>query len=189
MLKWLNNLSIFKSGKQIIRQKMDLVEHARSIGVKVGNGCRLFPCNFGSEPYLISIGNHVTITNGVSFITHDGGVWVLRNEHPEIDYIRPIVIYDNCFIGFNAIILPGITIGPNSIVGAGAVVTKNVPPDCVVAGVPAKVVKSLEEFEEQILPKCLPTKRMNREEKREYLLKYFGETAEEWLAKMRELDE
>lgn len=174
--------------KQGVDQTFDNgVEYARSIGVKVGDNSRIFPCNFGSEPYLISIGNHVTITNGVSFITHDGGVWVLRDEFPDIDYIRPIIIHDNCFIGINAIILPGVTIGPNSIVGAGSVVTKSVSPNSVVAGVPARAIKSLEEYK-QIAENCLPTKSLSRGEKREYLLNYFGKTEEEWLKKLQELD-
>ena len=178
---------LFKSVGQISDQKNNLIEHARSIGVNVGEDCRIFPCNFGSEPYLISIGNHVTITNGVSFITHDGGVWVFRNTYPEVDYIRPIVIFDNCFIGMNAIILPGVTIGPNSIIGAGSVVTKSVPPDSVAVGVPARVIKSLDEYK-KIINKCLPTKLLSREEKRKFLLDYFGNSPEKWLEKMHELD-
>jgi len=165
----------------------DYVDSARLIGVRVGNNCRIFPCNFGSEPYLVSIGNHVTVTNGVHFITHDGGVWALREEFPEIDFVRPIIIHDNCFIGINAIILPGVSIGPNSIVGAGSVVTKDVPPDSIVAGVPAKVIKTLDEYKMSIIEKCIPTKLMSKEEKRSYLLDYFGSTPEEWQKKMNEL--
>ncbi len=51
----------------------------RKRGVKIGDNCEIYSTvNFGSEPYLISIGNHVRITHGCRFITHDGGVWVLR---------------------------------------------------------------------------------------------------------------
>lgn len=60
--------------------------------------------------------------------------------------IGKIDIRENCFIGDSAIILPNITIGPNSIVGAGAVVTNNVAANTVVAGNPARVVGSLEDF-------------------------------------------
>ena len=181
--------------KQIFREKrerkQDLiftyangVEYARSIGVKVGENCRIFPCSFGSEPYLISIGEHVTVTNGVCFITHDGGVWVLRDEFPDVDYIRPIIIHNNSFIGMNAIILPGVMIGPNSIIGAGSVVTKSIPPNTVAVGVPAKVIKTLEEYK-QIIGLSIPTKKLNRQEKQEFLLDYFGTTEDEWLLKMR----
>ena len=58
--------------------------------------------------------------------------------------IAPVIIEDNCWIGANAILLPGITIGRCSEVGAGSVVTKNVPPYSVVAGVPARVIKTMD---------------------------------------------
>ena len=58
----------------------------------------------------------------------------------KLDAVGKIDIRDNVFVGFNAIILPGVTIGPNAIVGAGAVVTKDVAEGDIVAGVPAKVI-------------------------------------------------
>lgn len=185
MLKWLKNLTIFKSSKQKITQKNDSVEHARSIGVQVGKDCRLYIRDFGSEPYLISIGDHVTITKGVNFITHDGGMWVLRNEYPDIDYIRPIIIHDNCFIGMNAILLPGITIGPNSIIGAGAVVTKSIPPNSIAVGVPAKVISTMAEFKRH-LPETLPTASLTSIEKRAFYLQYFGNLPEDWIKWMED---
>ena len=85
---------------------LDPVGWARSIGVVVGERCRLIDIDsrtFSSEPYLISLGNHVTLTTGVRFITHDGGVWVFRDENPEIDVIAPIKIGNNVFVGNNVI--------------------------------------------------------------------------------------
>jgi carbonic anhydrase/acetyltransferase-like protein (isoleucine patch superfamily) len=111
-----------------------------------------FP-TFGSEPYLVSIGKHVTISTNVSFITHDGGTWVFRDQpryRRVIKYGR-IVIHDNCFIGARAIIMPGVSIGPNAVVAAGSIVTKNVPPNSVVAGVPAKFLSTVEEYAENAL--------------------------------------
>ena len=97
---------------------------------KIGSGCRIMDRRsnlFGSESYLIEIGNNVTLAEDVKLITHDGGVGVLRGKHENINVYGRIIIHDNCFIGMNAIVLPGLTIGPNSVVGAGAVVTKDVP--------------------------------------------------------------
>ncbi|MEO6846799.1 MAG: acyltransferase [Chthoniobacterales bacterium] len=65
-----------------------------------------------------------------------------RPPRPEIK-TRPVVICDNVWIGMGAVILKGVTIGENSIVAAGAIVTKDVPPNCVVAGNPATIVKKL----------------------------------------------
>jgi serine acetyltransferase len=60
--------------------------------------------------------------------------------------IAPVSIGENCFIGFGAVIMPGVKIGDNVVVGAGSIVTKDVPSDSVVVGVPAKVVSSLSEY-------------------------------------------
>jgi acetyltransferase-like isoleucine patch superfamily enzyme len=122
----------------------------RKYGVQIGDDCRIFSNNpsitFGSEPFLVKIGNHVTITQGVRFVTHDGGTWIFREEDPEFDAFAPIEVKDNCFIGLNSIILPGVTIGPNSVVGANSVVSRDVPPDSVAAGSPAKKLMSIEKY-------------------------------------------
>jgi acetyltransferase-like isoleucine patch superfamily enzyme len=157
---------------RIIRR--DPVREAQSLGVRVGERCRFLGTSaktFGSEPYLIRIGSHVTITDEVRFITHDGGVWVLRDEFPDIDVIAPIVVGNNVFIGLRAIIMPGVTIGDNSVVAAGSVVTRNVPKDVVVAGTPARVVRSLEEYRESTLKKSTKTKGLSPKDKRDALLK------------------
>lgn len=63
----------------------------------------------------------------------------------ELEFGKPITIGKDCWLGGSAIVLPGVTIGDRVVVGAGAVVTKDVPSDCVVAGNPARIVKSLED--------------------------------------------
>jgi len=147
-------------------------------GLEVGADCRLFGFpSFGSEPYLVSIGNHVTVAAGVAFLTHDGGTWVFRSRPEFENVIRygRIRVNDNCFIGNRAIILPNVTIGPNSIVGAGAVVTHDVPPNTIVAGVPARIVTSLDEYAERCLkenPSYDPA--AYRRDKRRELQRIFG---------------
>jgi acetyltransferase-like isoleucine patch superfamily enzyme len=123
----------------------DPVAYARRIGVAVGAGCRLLGIErstFGSEPYLVSLGDHVTVTSLVRFITHDGGVWVLRDIHPDIEVVGRVTVGDNVFIGLGSILLPGTDIGPNVVIGAGSVVTGAVPGNTVAVGIPARPVCS-----------------------------------------------
>ena len=126
-------------------------------GLKLGRDVRIIGRpDFGSEPYLIEIGDHVTVSSNAIFVTHDGGSWVFRHLPPYqgLQRFGRIVIRDNCFIGAGSIIMPGVCIGPNSVVGAGSVVTRSVPPDSVVAGAPAHHICSYEEYVEKMLPRC-----------------------------------
>lgn len=118
----------------------------RAMGVRIGEGCRIYATDFGSEPWLIKIGNRVCISNDVTFVNH-GLNWPFQDKYDSLTGFGPIEIRDNCQIGVRATILPHVTIGPNSIVGACSVVTKSIPPYSVAAGNPARVVCSLAEYE------------------------------------------
>lgn len=128
--------------------------YARQIGVNIGERCRFngHP-SWGSEPWLVALGNHVELSSYVSFVTHDGGTWVFRHheKYKDVKRFGLINIKDNCFIGTHSIILPNVTIGPNSIIGAGSVVTKDVPEGCVYAGVPAHFICSTKDYAEKCL--------------------------------------
>lgn len=139
--------------KMRMYNEFTLEDYLRKKGYLIGKNNRIYIHNFGSEPYLIKIGNHCTITSGVQLITHDGGAWIFREEIPDLNVFGKIEIKDNSFIGLNSIILPNVTIGPNSVVGAGAVVTKDVPPNTVVAGVPAKIISTTEDYKKRCLTK------------------------------------
>ena len=100
----------------------------------------------------IVIGDNVLIGSKVLITDHFHGQ-AIKSEittPPSERYLYtkgPVVIQDNVWIGEQVVILPGVTIGKNSIVGAGSVVTKSVPDNCVVAGNPSKVIKRLNEME------------------------------------------
>lgn len=146
-------------------------------GGKLGESCEVYSSVvFGSEPYLIEIKDHVRITDGVRFCTHDGGLWTVRNLHDDMknaDSFGKIIVEENVHIGWNAVIMPGVTIGKNSIIGCGAVVTKNIPPNSVAVGVPAKVIKSIDDYYTKKKIDCVMTKSLNKLEKKEFLIEEF----------------
>ena len=157
----------------------DPVKYARSLGVTVGRDVRLISMKpgsgtFGSEPYLVVIGNHVTITGGVRFVTHDGGVWIFREEDPNIDVFGPIVVGNNVFIGYGGIILPNVKIGNNCVIAAGAIVSRDVPDGVVVAGIPAKTIKTIEEYAESIQDRKTSVRSLAYADKRQLLEQRFG---------------
>ena len=111
-------------------KKTDPIKYAQKIGVSLGEHCRLNGSpEWGSEPWLIRLGNHTEISFDCAFITHDGSTWVFREEQRYSKVLRfgKIVIGNNCFIGARSTILPGVVIGDNCIIGAGSLVTKNIP--------------------------------------------------------------
>ncbi len=133
-------------------------------------------CDFGTEPYLVEIGNHVRINNGVRFVTHDGGVWVVRRISPEykdVDLVGRIRVGDNVHIGTEAMIMPGVSIGNNCIVGCGAIVTHSVPDNSVVAGVPARVIESVDEYITKHSKDFIHSKNLDPKEKEAYLIDCF----------------
>lgn len=122
------------------------------LGVKFGKRVRITgKINFGSEPFLISVGDHVTLAHNVTFHTHDGGVWLFRDEFATINIYGKILIGNNVFVGSNVIIMPNVVIGDNVIIGAGSVVTKSLNSDGVYAGNPARFIKTIAEYKEKAL--------------------------------------
>ena len=127
------------------------VAYAKHLGATVGENCRIYTPHFGSEPFLISIGNKVTITSGVKLLTHDGSTWLMNDEKGRRYSYQRIVIGNNVFIGVNSIIMPGVKVEDNTVIAAGSVVTKSIPAGKIVAGVPATIIGEYKTLETKML--------------------------------------
>lgn len=145
------------------------VEYARYIGVKFGENCFFATKNWSSEPYLIEIGNNVQITKDVTIHTHGGG-HVARMKYPNFDTFGKVVIKDWVYIGAYSQIMPGVTIGKGSLVAAGSIVTKSVPDGVVVAGNPAKLICTVEDYINRNIKYNTDTKGLSVVEKKKVLL-------------------
>ena len=94
----------------------------------------------------------------------------MREEYPDFDSFGKIVVGNNVYIGVNALIMPGVTIGNNVVIAAGSIVTKSIEDNVVVAGIPAKIVSRIDDYKNYIVKYNLNTKGMNSEQKKKYLL-------------------
>jgi acetyltransferase-like isoleucine patch superfamily enzyme len=135
------------------------IRRALRDGAVIGEGCHFYGLpEFGSEPYLISIGRNVRFSSDVVMITHDGGIEVIQTLDPDrygkVHKYGRIEIRDNCVIGWGAIILPGVTIGPDCVIAAGSVVTRSIPPGVLAAGNPAEPLMNVQQYAEWSLAAC-----------------------------------
>lgn len=172
MIKIIKKLYVFFMLHYSAKTQM---KYYKSKGCKIGDGTRFTGVmNLGSEPYLVEIGKNCLITGG-TFHTHDGGVKVLNFlnyfEGKRMDKMQRIRVGDNVFIGNDVRIMGGVSIGNNCIIGAGSIVTKDIPDNSVVAGIPARIICTIDDYYERNKQRgCFfPTAGLNPEEKRKYL--------------------
>lgn len=136
----------------------DRVEYLRKKKIfnYIGNNVTIMDRKIPLFPELIRIHNNVRIASNVTFITHDITHFMLNTKEGNVVYdevVGCIEIMDNVFVGSNVSILNNVRIGPNAIVAAGAVVSKDVPENSVVGGVPAKIICSIDEYlQKRIIP-------------------------------------
>ncbi|MBR6655383.1 MAG: acyltransferase [Alistipes sp.] len=141
---------------------------ARYIGVTIGHDNLIGKNHWSSEPYLISIGSHCNLSDCRIF-TH-GGARSIRSKYPNFDCFGKVVIGDYVYIGRGVLIMPGVTIGSNVLVGAGSVVTKSIPNGMMVAGNPARIICTIDEYYERNKKWDIGSKGMSASAKKKLLL-------------------
>ncbi|MBR4989178.1 MAG: acyltransferase [Bacteroidaceae bacterium] len=125
----------------------------RMMGCKVGKECfigdyvRIDP----GHADMITLEDHVSIAAGVRLLCHqrDFSNYCVGDDYMDLGYIvKPIVLKKGCLIGMESFIMPGVTVGEGAVVGAGSLVTKDIPAWTVATGRPAKIVKEIPRREE-----------------------------------------
>lgn len=141
-------LGILKYIKNLFWSKLFPMAYAKHLGVTLGNNVTFYgmkPGMFSTEPWLITIGDDSHITANCSFVTHDGGTLILRRDVPDLELTAPITIGNDVYIGLNTTILAGTKVGNRCIIGACSLLKGEYPDNSVIAGNPAKVIKTVDE--------------------------------------------
>ena len=169
--RWLRGLS--KPFIEVFR-RVKPVKYAKWVGVNIGDNPHFYgTTSWGTEPWLITLGNNVHITGGCKFINHDGGTLIFRDKIPDLEITKPITVGNNVYIGEDSLILPGVHIGNNVVIGARSGVTKDIPDNSVAAGAPCRVIKSTNEYLEKIKKESLHLGNLVGKAKDDALKDYF----------------
>lgn len=144
---------MIKKIKSILSQRSSetLIRYLREKGISIGEGC-IFRRPMGviidtQRPTLVSIGNNVDMNKNFSIYTHDYGAGVFKNVyHDVINSSGAVSIGNNIYFGANCTILKGVSIGDNCIIGAGSIISRDIPSNSVAVGNPCKVICSLDEY-------------------------------------------
>lgn len=132
----------------------DYVTYLRSLGMTIGDNTVIYSPNYcvidQTRPWMIEIGNNVSITTGVTILTHGYDWSVFKGMYGDVlGSAGRVKIGDNVFIGMHSTILKGVTIGDNVVIGANSLINKDVPDNCVVVGNPQRVVCDIDSYLEK----------------------------------------
>lgn len=145
------NVSIISSWRRATACALAFPARLRVFGpgavIDIGEGAQISGSSITARSTSIRIGRQALIAPNCVIVDSDfHAAWPpeKRAEEPGMEADAPVAIGDYAWLGMNSIILKGVTIGTGAIIGAGSVVTRDVPPHCLAAGSPAKVIKNLE---------------------------------------------
>lgn len=147
MLNFLLNMAGRIKNKIEIERKRRRWAKLKQMGMHIGKGVNL-PMTTGIDTphcFLISIGDNCGFGDECIILAHDA----MPNEYLDATKIGRVTIHESCHFGARTVILPGVTIGPRSVVGSNSVVATDIPPNTVAAGNPAKVICTMEEYLER----------------------------------------
>lgn len=151
------------------------VRMLRRAGVRIGEECLIYTNLFSTEPYLVELGNHVAVSAGTRFITHDASGF-LFTDHPDMDVFGMIRVGDNTYFGTDVTVLPGTTIGRDCVIGSCAVVRGDIPDGSVVMGNPGRVIMKTALLKHLLVhhKHRLDTRHLDARAKEQVLRRHFG---------------
>lgn len=176
MNKYLRKIKkIFVKPYLFFVDKISHEKYAKIIGVNFGKGCHFYgKISWGTEPWIITLGDNVHVTGDCRFVTHDGATLLFRDIEPTLELTKPVVVGNNVYIGARSTIMGGVQIGDRVIIGAGAIVTHDIPDNSVAVGVPARVIKTADEYFEKAKSESIGLGNLEYEEKDKALKRYYN---------------
>lgn len=133
------------------RSSSAYIKYLRKKGIHIGEHCIIRAPRTAridvSRPSLVTIGNNVDMNMNFQILTHDWASLVFRTKYNDfVNSSGHVTIGNNIYFGTNVVVLKGVTIGDNCVIGACSLVTKNIPANSVAAGVPCRVICSIDEY-------------------------------------------